>query len=147
MPCHLDLMSLIYIGDSCRLMSTDVAIGRLLSTNVESRPTNVESRPTNVESRPTNVDRVRQKSRHVDKVAFCLFVSAQRKSGHLDLYGLSRYLYVILKIRPMSYFEKIARRFRQFARKFLTSKNIEVFHGDPYNQKSFRWSKNDPLFC
>ena len=85
-PCHLDLMSLIYIGDSCRLMSTDVAIGRLLSTNVESRPTNVESRPT-------NVDRVRQKSRHVDKVAFCLFVSAQRKSGHLDLYGLSRYLY------------------------------------------------------
>ena len=92
-PCHLDLMSLIYIGDSCRLMSTDVAIGRLLSTNVESRPTNVESRPTNVESRPTNVDRVRQKSRHVDKVAFCLFVSAQRKSGHLDLYGLSRYLY------------------------------------------------------
>ena len=86
MPCHLDLMSLIYIGDSCRLMSTDVAIGRLLSTNVESRPTNVESRPT-------NVDRVRQKSRYVDKVAFCLFVSAQRKSGHLDLYGLSRYLY------------------------------------------------------
>ena len=127
MPCHLDLMSLIYIGDSCRLMSTDVAIGRLLSTNVESRPTNVESRPT-------NVDRVRQKSRHVDKVAFCLFVSAQRKSGHLDLYGLSRYLYVILKIRPMSYFEKIASQFCQFARKFLTSsKNIEVFHGDPYD--------------
>ena len=60
----------------------------------------------------------------------------------------SVYVHVILKIRPMSYFEKIASRFRQFARKFLTSsKNIEVFHGDPYDQKSFRWSKNDPLFC